>query len=620
MRSLPLTTVSAVVLGTALIAGTTSCSGQAPSSSGEPNAVQNTSYSTRGTRGAVVSDTAESTRAGIDALAAGGTAADAAVAVAAVLGVTDPLVAGLGGGGYLVYREAKTGKISTIDGRETARSSDTESLFIDPATKKPVGASQANVGGLAVGVPGQLALWKRAEDRWGKRSMTDALAPAIELADRGFPVTAALHNQIADTQKTFATFSTTASAYLPGGKPPEEGSTVKNPDLAQTYRTIADKGTDAFYRGDIGQSIVDAVNKPPLAEGKSALAGAMSTADLASYSALDADPIRSTYRGLDLYGMGSSSSGGVTVGEILKILEKFPLGEESKATATMRFLEASKLAFADRSAYVGDRGSVNVPDATLLSDAFTQSRSCLIDPAKALPVPQPAGALNATGCSTPANAQPEPTEGQHTNHFVVTDAEGNIASYTNTINFLGGSGILVPGRGFLLNNELTDFDFAAPSPGVADPNLPGPGKRPRSSMSPTIILKDGKPFLALGSPGGSTIITTVAQVLMDRIDFGMNLADAVAAPRASQRNTATTLIEPAFEKSSEADNAKAAGYSFVIAPTSDQNPASVTPPTIGVVAALEFSAPDSGGEATITAVGEKDRRGGTSAATVRRSN
>ncbi len=617
MKRSPLITITSVVLGATLVAGVTSCSGSTPSSTGQQDALQKKSFSARGTGGAVVSDTVESTRAGINVLAAGGTAADAAVSVAAVLGVTDPLVAGLGGGGYLVYYEAKTGKISTIDGRETAPNSATGSLFTDPATNKPMSATQANVGGIAVGVPGQLGLWKLINDRYGKRAMADLLTPAIDQAEHGFTVTTALHNQIADNQKTFATFSPTASAYLPGGKPLEEGSILKNPDLAQTYRAIADKGTDVFYTGEIGQSIVDAVNKPPLAEGKSALVGTISTADLASYSALDADPIRSRYRGIDVYGMGSSSSGGVTVAETLKILERSPLGKESKPKATMNLLEASKLAFADRNAYVCDRKSVTVPDETLLSDAFTKSRACLIDPAKALPTPQPAGALDATGCSTSANVQPEPAEGQHTNHFVVTDAQGNIASYTNTIKSYGGSGILVPGRGFLLNNELTDFDFAAPSPGAPDPNLPGPGKRPRSSMSPTIVLKDGKPFLALGSPGGSTIITTVVQVLMDRIDLGMTLADAVAEPRASQRNTATTLIEPAFEKSPEGDQAKAAGYTFAIAPTADQNPTSVTPPAIGVVAALEFSRPDSGTEATIIAVGEIDRRGGTSAAVVK---
>lgn len=614
MKRSPLVSATSALLGLALVAASTSCAGHLPSQSEESAPAG--AFSAQGTGGAVVSDTVQSTQAGIATLAAGGSAADAAVTVAATLGVTDPFVAGLGGGGYLVYYEAKTGKVSTIDGRETARAADGPTLFLDPTTGKPLSATQANVGGIAVGVPGQLALWKRALDRWGKRGLTNALTPAVELADRGFPVTTALHNQIADSQKTFGTFSTTSATYLPGGSPLAAGTTLKNPELAQTYRTIADKGLAGFYQGEIAQDIVNAVNEPPLASGKSALAGKMTSADLASYSALDAEPIQSSYRGLDVYGMGSSSSGGVTVGEGLKILEQFPLKDESKATATMQFLEASKLAFADRNAYVGDRGSVNVPDAVLLSDSFAKSRACLIDPAKALPAPQPAGALDAKECSTPAASTPEPVEGQHTNHFVVTDAEGNIASYTNTINFYGGSGILVPGRGFLLNNELTDFDFAASSPGATDPNLAAPGKRPRSSMSPTIVLKDGKPFLALGSPGGSTIITTVLQVLMNRIDLGMSLSEAVAAPRASQRNSTSTLVEPAFEKLPEADQAKAAGYKFEVAPTPDQNPASVTPPTIGVVAALEFGASESGTEVKITAVGEKDRRGGTSAAVV----
>lgn len=616
MKRSPLTLATTSALAVALAAGLLGCSGPTTSVTSQPRTGQASPAFAQGSGGSVVSDTVQSTQAGIDVLKSGGTAADAAVAVASVLGVTDPLVAGLGGGGYLVYYEAKTGKTSTIDGRETARAADTAELFLDQATGKPLTTQQANVGGIAVGVPGQLALWQRAIDRWGKQDLASALKPAITVAEQGFPVTTALRNQIADSQRTFGTFSTTAAAYLPEGKPVEAGQNLKNPDLAQTYRTIAEQGPDAFYRGAIGQSVIDAVAKPPVAEGKTASTGTMTMADLSSYTALDAEPIRSTYRGFDVYGMGSSSSGGVTVGEALKILEQFPLKDESRSTATMRFLEASKLAFADRNAYVGDRASVNVPDEVLLSEDFAKSRSCLIDPAKALPAPQPAGALNAVGCSVPVASGTEAVEGQQTNHFVVSDAEGNVASYTNTINFFGGSGILVPGRGFLLNNELTDFDFTASAPGADDPNLPAPGKRPRSSMSPTIVLKDGKPYLALGSPGGSTIITTVLQVLMNRIDFGLPLADAVAAPRASQRNGATTLIEPAFEKLPEAEAAKAAGYTFVVAPTPDQNPASVTPPTIGVVAAVEFGLPGSGAEGKITAVGETERRGGTSAQVV----
>lgn len=614
MKHSSLNLAAASALALSLAVGLLGCSGPTPEGTGGVTGTAQPGSFAQGSGGAVVSDTVQSTQAGIDVLASGGSAADAAVAVAAVLGVTNPLVGGLGGGGYLVYYDAETGEVSTIDGRKTARAADTATLFIDPATGEPLSTQQANIGGLAVGVPGQLALWQRAIDRWGKQDLASALKPAIDVAEQGFPVNTALHNQIADTQKTFGIFGNTAETYLPGGRPLETGKILKNPDLAQTYRIIAAEGTDAFYRGEIGQSMVDAVANPPVADGKSASTGTMTMADLASYSALNAEPIRSSYRGLDVYGMGSSSSGGVTVGEALNILEQFPLKDENKAVATMRFLEASKLAFADRNAYVGDRASVEVPDEVLLSEGFAKSRACLIDPAKALPAPQSAGALTATDCSAaPVASGTETVEGQQTNHFVVSDAEGNVASYTNTINFYGGSGILVPGRGFLLNNELTDFDFAPSAQGGESPNLPAPGKRPRSSMSPTIVLQDGKPYLALGSPGGSTIITTVIQVLMNRIDLGMSLQDAVAAPRASQRNSATTLIEPAFEELPEADQAKAAGYTFVVAPTPDQNPASVTPPTIGVVAALEFSRPGPDAAPMVIAVGEKERRGGTSA-------
>jgi gamma-glutamyltranspeptidase / glutathione hydrolase len=254
-----------------------------------------------------------------------------------------------------------------------------------------------------------------------------------------------------------------------------------------------------------------------------------------------------------VYGMAPSSSGGITTGEALNILSRFPVGSQDRTRALFEYLEASRLAFADRNAYIGDSAYVDVPEHGLLDPAYADTRSCLIK-GTALTSPvapgrpyQPYGGCGST--AAPATAGPE---GINTNHLTVADKWGNVVSYTNTIEQLAGSGITVPGRGFLLNNEMTDFDFAAATPGSYDPNLPAGGKRPRSSMSPTIVLKNGAFDFAVGSPGGATIITTVLQILVNHIDFGMSLPDAIAAPRVSQTNSATSSAEPAFYDSATA--------------------------------------------------------------------
>ena len=276
----------------------------------------------------------------------------------------------------------------------------------------------------------------------------------------------------------------------------------------------------------------------------------MTTADLARYSVPTRKPTHVTYRGRDVYGMPPSSSGGLTVGEALNILSRFRLGSESRAKALFQYLEASRLAFADRNAYIGDTGYVDVPQHGLLDPKYAATRACLIkNTALTSPVApgnpyQPYG-----GCgSSPKTVTPD-NEGTETNHLVTADKWGNVVSYTNTIEQLAGSGITVPGRGFLLNNEMTDFDFAPATPSTYDPNLPAAGKRPRSSMSPTIVLRHGRLDFAVGSPGGATIITTVLQILVNHLDFGMSLPKAIAAPRASQRNAALTEAEPAFTSS-----------------------------------------------------------------------
>ncbi|MGB8994575.1 MAG: gamma-glutamyltransferase, partial [Pseudonocardiaceae bacterium] len=403
---------------------------------------------------------------------------------------------------------------------------------------------------------------------------------------------------------------------LPGGAPPAVGSTLRNPDLAKTYREIGKHGISALYDGPIGSDLVNAVQHLPLAPGATLVArpGPMTLSDLRGYHARDAEPTHMNYRGLDVYGMAASSSGGITDGEALNILGTVDLAAMTRVQALHHYLEATRLAFADRNRYLGDPRYVHVPQQQLLSASFARQRACLIDPAKVGVSPVAPGDpfTGSRSCPSPSRVPvPVPDREHHTNHFVVADSAGNVMSCTNTIEELGGSGIVVPGRGFLLNNELTDFNFAPTQGSAPDPNLPAAGKRPRSSMSPTIVLRDGRPFLAVGSPGGTTIITTVLQILVNRLDLRMSLPDAIAAPRASQRNTPTTQAEPAFIAAPATRGLLALGHKFAISDTSPLDPTIKISPDIGVASGLEFR-PDG----TVLAAGEPTRRGGSAAAVI----
>jgi len=580
-----------------------------------PSAAAATGPLAQGTGGAVVSDTPEATNAGLEVLRHGGNAADAAVAVAATLGVTDPYVAGIGGGGYFVYYDARHHKVTTIDGRETAPAAATEKMFIDPSTGKPMAFPDAVTSGLSVGVPGNLATWQTALRKFGTIGLNQALAPAEKVARDGFTVRPIFREYTRENEKRFRQFSSTSKLFLPGGELPVVGSTFTNPDLAATYAQIRKEGAGAFYDGPIGRDLVKTVHDLPLASDATIKprTGLMETADLKKYAALGQDPTHVRYRGLDVYGMRPSSSGGSTDGEALNILGRFDLGKMTRVQALHHYLEASRLAFADRNRWVGDARYVDVPLNGLLSSRFAKQRACLIDPGKALTSPVAPGDPTGSGgsCKPSTSGARQPEEGPNTNHFVVTDRWGDTVSYTNTIEQLGGSALTVPGRGFLLNNELTDFDFTPLQEGVPDPNLPAAGKRPRSSMAPTIVLRHGKPYIAVGSPGGASIITSVLQVLVNRIDLGMSLPAAVAAPRASQRNSATTQAEPAFLDEPTTPGLEKLGQKFAVSDTSGLDPSIKIDPRIGVVAALEFR-PDG----TVQAVGEPSRRGGTYAGVV----
>ncbi|MDX3096537.1 gamma-glutamyltransferase [Streptomyces sp. ME01-24h] len=514
--------------------------------------------------GAVSSVDADASAAGLEVLRRGGNAVDAAVATAAALGVTEPYSAGVGGGGYFVYYDAKQRKVHTIDGRETAPKSANDKLFVEKG--QPLPFNDAVTSGLSVGVPGTPATWDTALRSWGSRSLRDVLRPAERLAHDGFTVDATFRDQTEANQARFKDFPATAALFLPGGQPPAVGSTLKNPDLARTYAELGRKGVSAVYSGGIGADIVNTVRKPPVnpAATRVVRPGDLTAADLKSYKAKLQSPTRVSYRGLDVYGMAPSSSGGTTVGEALNILERTgKLSRLSEAQYLHRFLEASRISFADRGRWVGDPAFEKVPTAGLLSQAFADSRACLIKDDAVLTSPvAPGDPSHPARCDHGGKAAPTTYEGDSTTHLTVADKWGNVVAYTLTIEQTGGSAITVPGRGFLLNNELTDFSFVPASPSVHDPNLPGPGKRPRSSMSPTIVLKDGRVDFALGSPGGATIITTVLQVLTEHVDRGMPLVDAIAAPRASQRNAAATQVEPAFLASDVAAELKDIGHSF----------------------------------------------------------
>ncbi|WP_329539801.1 gamma-glutamyltransferase [Streptomyces sp. NBC_01358] len=575
----------------------------APSSSAPPVPPPVKSPVAAGYGGAVSSVDADATAAGIEVLRKGGNAVDAAVATAAALGVTEPYSAGLGGGGYFVHYDARTRTVETIDGRETAPRSADSSLFLENG--KPIAFESAVTSGLGVGTPGTPATWDAALDAWGSRSLRQVLKPAEKLARDGFVVDGTFRSQTEGNRARFADFPATRKLFLPGGALPEVGSVFKNPDLARTYEEVGRKGVDALYRGKLADDIVRTVRNPPVdpASARVVRPGDLTAKDLRSYRALRQAPTKTGYRGLDVYGMAPSSSGGTTVGEALNILESTDLSKASQAQYLHRYIEASRIAFADRGRWVGDPAFEDVPTKELLSQRFADSRECLIKDDAVLTSPLAPGDPRHPGdCAGTETAAPTTYEGENTTHLTTADKWGNVVAYTLTIEQTGGSGITVPGRGFLLNNELTDFSFAPADPAVHDPNLPGPGKRPRSSISPTIVLRHGKPVLALGSPGGATIITTVLQSLIGTVDRGLPLVDAIAAPRASQRNAAATELEPGLWNSPVRARLEALGHVFK------------PNPEIGAATGVQ-RLPDG----RWLAAAETERRGGGSAMVVRPS-
>ncbi|MBO0774733.1 MAG: gamma-glutamyltransferase family protein [Actinobacteria bacterium] len=505
-----------------------------------------------GTGGAVASMDLGASEAGIKVLKAGGNAVDAAVATASTLGVTIPFVAGPGGGGFMVIYLARTHQVVTIDGRENCPQACTPGMFTDPQTGQPLGYTYASDQPLSTGVPSMVATWAKALRLYGNRSFAADLQPAIATAERGFRVGQDFQQLTESALPLLQSYPASHWLLTPDGNPLPLGYLLRNPDLARTYRQLARHGPSYLYNGPLGRAIVAADDHPAVTPGNTliTLPGIMTMADLRHYAARLLPPTHVSYRGLDVYSMAPPSSSGTTVGEALNIMNGWDLGSEPRATALFHYLEASRLAYADRNAYVGDPRYVNVPTAGLLDPAFAATRRCLVgDVALTSPVAPGDPYPPYQGCGTGAPAHALPPQGMHTNNIVTSDRWGNVVAYTNTINFFGGSGMTVPGYGFLLNNEMTDFDFAPPAPGAYDPNLPAGGKQPRSSMGPVIAFQHGQPAFTVGAAGGSTIPTTILQIIMNHVDFGMPLPAALAAPRVSQRNTPTSLAEPDFYNS-----------------------------------------------------------------------
>ncbi len=470
--------------------------------------------------------------AGRDVLAAGGSAADAAIAAQMVLNVVEPQSSGLGGGGFALYWDAALGSLASFDGRETAPAAATPAYWLD-AEGKPRDFWDAVPGGRSVGVPGTLLLMETLHQRYGRLPWGGLFQPAIDLAENGFPISPRMAAAIADAAShRLADFPAARALYLhQDGSPKTAGETFRDPDLARALRLVAAEGSEPFYHGAIARDIVAAVRTPENP-------GLLTLDDFAAYEVRERPPVCLPYRAFEVCGMGPPSSGGLTVGQTLGILSHFDLAALGPGIpATNLFLEASKLAFADRGLYMADSDFVPMPEG-LLDPGYLASRAALIDPAHAMEAATPGDPpWKKAEILAPDREQPE----HGTTHFVVVDRYGDMLTATTTIETNFGSRVVADG--FLLNNELTDFGFAPEADGKPVANRVEGGKRPRSSISPTVVLRDGKPYLLIGSPGGANIIPFVAQALVGILDFGQDPQTAVDAPHVLNRNGITQVEE-----------------------------------------------------------------------------
>jgi gamma-glutamyltranspeptidase/glutathione hydrolase len=465
-------------------------------------------------------------QAGLDILSAGGSAADALVAVQAMLGLVEPQSSGIGGGAFLVWRDAASGTVTTFDGRETAPKSATQDLFLG-ADGKPLEFFDAVVGGRSVGAPGVVRLMEAIHKRAGKLEWARLFDGAIKTATDGFAVSPRLAALVAEDGDMLGKEPTTRDYFYPAGKPIVAGETLRNPAYAASLSAIASGGAEAFYRGPLAEALVAAVR------GHATNPGLLTAEDLASYKAVERPAICAPYRGHEVCGMGPPSSGAIAIGQILGMIEPYDIATlGADDPESWRIIgDATRLAFADRERYVADSDFASMPKGLLNAD-YLKTRAELIrrptalgkDEVSAGDPPWDKAELRIDGVSR---------EIPSTTHFVIVDADGNVASMTSSIE--NGFGARLMTGGFLLNNQLTDFSFAPQKDGSAVANRVEPGKRPRSSMSPTIVLKDGMPVFALGSPGGSNIIPYVAKTIVALVDWKMDMQQAVALPHLSNR-------------------------------------------------------------------------------------
>lgn len=478
-----------------------------------PNAIEHPLWAKHGM---VASQEALASEIGLQVLKDGGNAVDAAVAVGFALAVTLPRAGNLGGGGFMLIYDADSKETIALDYREKAPLKASRDMYLNAAGEADSNLSRYH--GLAVGVPGTVAGLVMALETHGSKPLAEVMAPAIKLAEDGIEVTPGLADSLVALEERLKKWPSSAKVFFKAdGSAYQVGERLRQPDLAASLKRIAQQGADGFYKGKTAEQIVAAVNKA---------GGIMSMQDLAEYQAIARKPVRGDYRGYEVVSMPPPSSGGTHIVQILNILEGYPLKQYGHNSAQTIHLmsEAMQLAYADRSEYLGDSDFVKVPVAGLTSEAYAAELRNKIDPNKATP----ASAVK------PNN--PIPYESDQTTHFSVVDKQGNAVSNTYTLNFSYGTGLVAEGTGILLNNEMDDFSA---KPGVAnaygllggDANAIEAGKRPLSSMSPTMVFKDGAPYIVTGSPGGSRIITTVTQIISNVIDHDMNIAEATHAPR-----------------------------------------------------------------------------------------
>ena len=471
--------------------------------------VADPSREARGLQGMVASAHPLASQVGVDILKAGGNAIDAAVAVGFALGVVEPNASGIGGGGLMLIWFADSGEVVFIDSRETAPAAATADMFeLDENGKvKPDGRgfNPVVIGGRSIAVPGEVAGLLAALGKYGSMGREQVMQPAIDYAEQGITVSPVLAGIIAENYEALANFPASEKIFLDDGFPKEPGSTLRNPDLGNTLRLIAEQGRDAFYQGPVAQSIVDAVQ----ADG-----GLITMEDLAGFDVSFREPVKSTYRGYEIISAPPPSSGGTHVIELLNIMENFDVEQMglNSAESIHAWAEAMKLMYSDRAQFMGDSDFVDVPLRGLTSKQYAREQFARIDMDSVLELP--------------ASGDPWTVESGSTTHFSVVDRAGNMVAYTKTINHFFASGITTPGTGIVLNDQMDDFDKR---PGNAN-SIAG-GKRPLSSMSPTLLLKDGKPFATIGSPGGKRILSTVAMLISDLVDFDMDIQSAINTPR-----------------------------------------------------------------------------------------